>query len=164
MRRVILAILGTAAGLVALLSFKSHTSAAVATPPAAVSNQTGQATEPAATPSASGSGSGSSANSSSASSGGTIVTKTVTGDAADTRYGPVQVQITVKNGKITAAQAVEYPQDSQRDEEINSYAVPVLNKEAVAASSASIDAVSGASYTSNGYMTSLQSALDKAGR
>jgi uncharacterized protein with FMN-binding domain len=171
MRRVILAIVGTAAGLVALLSFKSHTSAALTTPPAAISDQTSPATEPAATPSASGSGSATSAGSassagSSAASSGAAVAKTVTGDAADTQYGPVQVQITVKNGKIIAAQAVEYPQGSQRDEEINSYAIPVLNKETVAASSSgkdSIDAVSGASYTSNGYMTSLQSALDKAG-
>jgi uncharacterized protein with FMN-binding domain len=78
-------------------------------------------------------------------------------------YGPVQVQITVKNGKVTAAQAVQYPQDSPRDQQINSYAIPVLNQEAVSASSASIDAVSGATYTSGGYVSSLQSALDKAG-
>ena len=87
----------------------------------------------------------------------------MTGTAADTIYGPVQVQITVKNGKVTAAQAVQYPQDSPRDQQINSYAIPVLNQEAVSASSASIDAVSGATYTSGGYVTSLQSALDKAG-
>ena len=152
MRRVILAIIGTAAGLVALLSFKSHTSTAAATPPAPVSNQAGQATASAAASSAS----------SSASSASTL-TKTVTGNAADTMYGPVQVQITVKNGKITAAQAVQYPQGSSRDQQINSYAVPVLNSETVSAGSAHIDAVSGASYTSNGYITSLQSAVDQAG-
>jgi uncharacterized protein with FMN-binding domain len=78
-------------------------------------------------------------------------------------YGPVEVQITVKNGKVTAAQAVQYPQDSPRDQQINSYAIPVLNQEAVSAGSAHIDAVSGATYTSGGYVTSLQSALDKAG-
>jgi uncharacterized protein with FMN-binding domain len=78
-------------------------------------------------------------------------------------FGPVQVQITVKNGKVTAARAVQYPQESARDQEINSYAIPVLNQEAVSAGSASIDAVSGATYTSGGYVTSLQSALDKAG-
>jgi uncharacterized protein with FMN-binding domain len=176
MRRVILAIVGTAAGLVALLSFKSHTSTAAATLPAPVSNQASQATQvtqataSAATPSASrsarhtssGSPSSGSPASSSPPSSATL-TKTVTGNAVDTQYGPVQVQITVKNGKITAAQAVQYPQDSSRDQQINSYAIPMLNQEAVSASSAHIDAVSGASYTSYGYINSLQNAVDQAG-
>ena len=59
--------------------------------------------------------------------------------------------------------AVVYPQESPRDQQINSYAIPQLNSEALQAGSASIDAVSGASYTSAGYVSSLQSALDKAG-
>jgi len=164
MRRVILAIVGTVAGLVVLLSFKTHSTSAVATPPAAISGTSGQASAPAATPSASGSGSGKkSAKAGNSPSSVTTTAKTVTGGAADTIYGPVQVQITVKNGKVTAAQAVQYPQDSPRDQQINSYAIPVLNQEAVSASSAQIDAVSGATYTSGGYVTSLQSALDKAG-
>ena len=162
MRRVILAIVGTLAGLVVLLSFKTHSTSAAATPPAAISGTSGQASAPAASPSASSSSSSSpSASKSPSSIAGAA--KTVTGTAADTIYGPVQVQITVKNGKVTAAQAVQYPQDSARDQEINSYAIPVLNQEAVSASSAQIDAVSGATYTSGGYVTSLQSALDKAG-
>ena len=137
----------------------------LATPPAAISGTSGQASAPAANPSASsGSGSGKkSAKAGSSPSSVTTTAKTVTGAAADTIYGPVQVQITVKNGKVTAAQAVQYPQGSSRDQEINSYAIPVLNQEAVSASSAQIDAVSGATYTSGGYVTSLQSALDKAG-
>jgi uncharacterized protein with FMN-binding domain len=164
MRRVILAIVGTAAGLVVLLSFKTHSTSAAATPPAAISGTSGQSSAPAATPSASSSSSGSSSpTASSAPSSVTGTAKTVTGTVSDTMFGPVQVQITVKNGKVTAAQAVQYPQGSARDQEINSYAIPVLNQEAVSASSASIDAVSGATYTSNGYLTSLQSALDKAG-
>ena len=73
------------------------------------------------------------------------------------------MQITVTGGKITAANAVDYPQNGSRDRQINSYAVPQLNSEAVAAQSAHIDMVSGASYTSAGYAQSLQSALDKAG-
>ena len=80
----------------------------------------------------------------------------------DTRWGPVQVQITVKNGKITAAQAVVYPQENPRDQEINSFAVPQLNSEAVQAQSGTIDAVSGATVTSDGYIQSLQSAIDQA--
>jgi uncharacterized protein with FMN-binding domain len=162
MRRVILAIVGTAAGLVVLLSFKTHSTSAAATPPAAISGTSGQASTPTASASAGSSSSGPPRASSSPSSIAGAA-KTVTGTAADTIYGPVQVQITVKNGKVTAAQAVQYPQDSPRDQQINSYAIPVLNQEAVSASSAKIDAVSGATYTSGGYVTSLQSALDKAG-
>jgi len=163
MRRVILAIVGTAAGLVVLLSFKTHSTSAAATPPAAISGTSGTSgtSGQASTPAGSSGGSSSSSASSSPSSIAGAA-KTVTGTAADTIYGPVQVQITVKNGKVTAAQAVQYPQGSPRDQQINSYAIPVLNQEAVSASSASIDAVSGATYTSGGYVTSLQSALDKA--
>ena len=87
----------------------------------------------------------------------------MTGDAIDTRYGAVQVQITVTNGKLTAVNAVQYPQQERKDQEINAYAIPVLAKEALAAGSAKIDIVSGATYTSDGYANSLQSALDKAG-
>jgi uncharacterized protein with FMN-binding domain len=58
---------------------------------------------------------------------------------------------------------VEYPENSPRDQQINAYAVPELNQEAVTAGRATIDVVSGATYTSNGYITSLQSALDQAG-
>ena len=89
-------------------------------------------------------------------------TKTYTGEVADTRWGPVQVEITVTNGKITASQTTQVPSGNPRDQEINSYAVPVLNQEAVQAQSAQIDAVSGATVTSDGYIQSLQSAIDQA--
>ena len=155
MRRVILAIVSTAAGLVLLLTFKTHSTSAVSTPPAAISSPNQSASAPAVTPSAS-------SSPSTAPSGGTATSaRTVTGAAADTMYGPVQVQITVKNGKVTAAQAVEYPENDPRDQQINSYAIPALNQETVAASSAKIDMISGATYTSQGYIGSLQSALDK---
>jgi uncharacterized protein with FMN-binding domain len=139
MKRVLFAVLSTVTGLVMLLSFKTH---AVGTSTAAAA----VVAAPAPTTSASTTTTG---------------TKTVTGDSVDTRWGPVQVQITVTNGKITAAQAVAYPQSNPRDQEINAYAVPQLNSEAVASSSASIDMVSGATFTSQGYIGSLQSALDK---
>lgn len=87
---------------------------------------------------------------------------TVNGAAYDTRYGPVQVQITVRSGRITRADAIEYPQGEQRDQEINSYAVPQLDQETLDAQSAHIDTVSGATYTSDGYRQSLQSAIDAA--
>jgi uncharacterized protein with FMN-binding domain len=92
-----------------------------------------------------------------------VTSKTVTGDAADTRYGPVQVRITVKDGKLTDVAAVEYPNNDPRDQEINSQAIPLLTQEALSAGNSSIDIISGATYTSQGYISSLQSALDKAG-
>ncbi|MFF4981944.1 FMN-binding protein, partial [Streptomyces sp. NPDC001046] len=87
--------------------------------------------------------------------------RTVTGDAARTEYGPVQVRITVAGGKITKAEAVQAPKGGRSDQ-ITSSSVPRLNQAAVATGSADIDSVSGATYTSAGYKKSLQSALDKA--
>ena len=90
-------------------------------------------------------------------------TGTVTGTAADTRWGPVQVKVTLAAGKITAVDVVEQPNSNDRDQEINADAVPQLVQETLQAQNAQIDMVSGATYTSDGYVTSLQSALDQAG-
>ena len=86
----------------------------------------------------------------------------VNGGAADTRYGPVQVQITVTGGKITAVTAIEYPQEERRDAEINAQAIPELQAQALSAQSAQIDGVSGATFTTEGFEQSLQSAIDAA--
>ncbi|MEU2585026.1 FMN-binding protein [Streptomyces avermitilis] len=94
--------------------------------------------------------------------GSSTQAKTVTGSVAQTQYGPVQVRITVSGGKITKAEAVQAPSGGTSSQKTE-LAVPRLNQEAVAAGSADIDAVSGATYTSGGYKQSLQSALDKAG-
>ncbi len=91
-----------------------------------------------------------------------IPTVVVNGSSVDTQYGPVQVQLTVRAGKVMKAVAIDYPQSGGRDQEINSYAVPILQKETVAAQSAKVDTVSGATFTSAGYRTSLQAALDAA--
>lgn len=80
-----------------------------------------------------------------------------------TQYGTVQVAATVKAGKLTAVKVLQVPSGNGRDQQIAAYAVPRLTKEALARHSAHIDAVSGASYTSQGYIQSLQSALDRAG-
>lgn len=88
---------------------------------------------------------------------------TFTGTSVNTRFGPVQVQITVSGGQMTAADAIVYPNSDGKDVMINSRAIPVLSSEAVSAQSATIDSVSGATYTSQAYMQSLQSALDQAG-
>jgi uncharacterized protein with FMN-binding domain len=170
MRRAALAIVSTVAALVVLLSFKAHSSISIAAPtvvvstPAATSSAgTGSSSAAGTSASPSSSAATTSASSTSTSAASNSGTQTVTGDAADTRYGPVQVKITVTNGKVTSVEAVEYPQNDPKDQQINAYAVPVLNKEALAAGSATIDSVSGATFTTNGYVTSLQSALDKAG-
>jgi len=91
------------------------------------------------------------------------VSGTFTGASANTVYGPVQVQITVSNGKITNAVALTYPTGSFRDQQINQQAIPYLIQETLAAQSANIQGVGGASYTSQGWVDSLQSALNKAG-
>ena len=158
MRRVILAICATAAALVLLLSFKTHTQSGLGTSPAAA---LGTPTPGTGDTAASAGAASPSTSTSTATGSGTA--KTVTGAAWPTIYGPVQVRITVAGGRITAVTAVEYPANSPRDEQINAFAIPQLNKEAVAAGSAKIDTVSGATYTSEGYIASLQSALDKAG-
>ncbi|MGW1955116.1 FMN-binding protein [Streptomyces sp. NPDC001920] len=93
---------------------------------------------------------------------GAAQARTVTGSVSQTQYGPVQVRITVNGGKITKAEAVQAPSGGQSTN-ITANAVPKLNQAAVAAGTADIDAVSGATYTSAGYKESLQSALDQAG-
>ena len=100
-----------------------------------------------------------SAGSSSSSSG----SSTYTGSVAQTRWGPVQVKITVQNGKITKVTVVQQPNGNPKDAQINSYALPILIDETVQDQSADIDMVSGATVTSQGYVQSLQAALDEAG-
>jgi uncharacterized protein with FMN-binding domain len=88
---------------------------------------------------------------------------TVTGSVAQTRWGPVQVQITVGAGRVTDVTVLQSPDGNGRDREINDEALPVLVQETLDAQSADIDMVSGATVTSTGYLQSLQSALDQAG-
>ncbi|MGC0333146.1 uncharacterized protein with FMN-binding domain [Streptomyces sp. SAI-170] len=134
-RRALLATVATVSGVVLLLSLKPASDPAAAAPPPPPASAAGRP--------APGAG-------------------TVTGAVAATQYGPVQVRITLAGGRITRAEAVQAPSGG-RSTEINGSAVPQLNQEAVAAQSARIDAVSGATYTSEGYRKSLQSALDQAG-
>lgn len=175
MKRVILAAAGTITGLVMLLSFKTRG----ASPPASVATGAADTTgttnptagDSQATSGTSGTGSpstpGSAASSPAAppATSPTVAsgTRSVTGNPISTRYGPVEVQITVSNGQVAQVTALEYPTATRRDQQINAYAIPALNQEAVAAKSYKIDMISGATYTSVGYIDSLQSALNKAG-
>ncbi|MFC7531104.1 FMN-binding protein [Actinoplanes sp. GCM10030250] len=88
--------------------------------------------------------------------------KVYTGDTVQTQEGDVQVAITVAGGRITAVSVPVHPSGSQRHDEISGRALPQLVEATLAAQSADIDAVSGATYTSAGYQESLQSALDAA--
>jgi uncharacterized protein with FMN-binding domain len=133
MRRIVIISLTTIAAVALLFSYHTSTNTAAVAGPA--SRQRGSASPGSAT---------------------------YTGDVADTRWGPVQVRITVAGGKITTSEAVQHPQESRRDVEINDYALPILGRQAVQAQSASIDTVSGATVTSDGYLKSLQSAIDQA--
>ena len=89
-------------------------------------------------------------------------TITVTGDDVPNQFGDVQVQATFSNGKLTDVKALQLPFDRQRSAEISQYVEPVLRSEALQAQSAQIDLISGATYTSDSYAHSLQSAIDKA--
>ncbi len=167
MRRVILAVTGTIAGLVALLSFKSHVPSV---PVAATTGGSGGSSSSSTSPSSS---------SSSSSSGGQTTTvpgefpqgslaskltageTAVDGNAANTAYGPVQLQLIERNNKIVKVAVLVQPANTLHDIQIGAFAFPKLISETLAAQTAKIDAVSGASYTSAGYIQSLQSALDK---
>jgi uncharacterized protein with FMN-binding domain len=142
-RRVVLATAATVSGVVLLLSLKPASDPTAAAAGTAPQQTAGAQQSP---------------------QGGTrpagAATGTVTGDATQTQYGTVQVRLTVAGGKIARAEAVQAPMGGLSDQK-TAMAVPKLNQEAVAAQSAQIDAVSGATYTSNGYKKSLQSALDR---
>ena len=91
----------------------------------------------------------------------TAASGTVEGDTVQTRFGPVQVAVTVKNGQITDVTALQLPWDDRHSRASASAVEPMLHEEALQAQSANIDIVSGATYTSIGYARSLQSALDQ---
>jgi uncharacterized protein with FMN-binding domain len=149
MRRIVLWFMSTLTALVLLLGYHTSLSSAPAT---------GSSVAAPADP-------GSVVSGSAGASSGTAsaTASTVTGPSVDTRWGPVQVQISVANGAVTDVAVVDYPSGNGRDRQINARALPVLVKETLDAQSADIDMVSGATVTSEGYLESLQGALDQAG-
>ena len=108
------------------------------------------------------SGGGSSSTTSPSVTASPPLSGTFTGAPAQTQWGIVQVQITVTNGKITSVQALQSPNSNGHSLDINAYALPQLQTEAVQANTAQISAISGATVTSGGYIQSLQSAIDQA--
>jgi uncharacterized protein with FMN-binding domain len=155
MRRVILAVTGTIAGLVALLGFRSHVPSSVP--------QASSGTAPSGS-GESGSGSGGSAGTQAgpAPSASSLPAgaRAIDGNVANTAYGPVQIQVVVQDQKVTGVNILEQPSATAHDLQIGQFAFPALIKETLTAQSAHIDSVSGATYTSAGYIQSLQSALD----
>jgi uncharacterized protein with FMN-binding domain len=150
MRRIALWFLSTTAAVTLLFGYHTSTSG-----PTSAASET-----VVAAPAAPGT-----ASSAATPSTGTAATAgtTFTGAVAQTRWGAVQVQITVADGKVTDVTVPQYPTGNGKDREINAYALPELTQETLSAQSADIDMVSGATVTSQGYVTSLQSALDQAG-
>jgi len=139
MRRSPIVLAATVVGTAGVMAFHPHTPAVQ---PAAATTPTTATTAP--TKTASGA-------------------RTATGTAVDTQYGAAQVRVTVKGGKITDIEALQLQGNDPRSLQISSSAEPILKQEALVKQSADIDAVSGATFTSDSYTQSLQSALDKLG-
>ncbi|MFI7074055.1 FMN-binding protein [Micromonospora sediminicola] len=158
MRRITVWLLSTVAALVLLFSYRTSTMGAGGeTSAVATDGDPGGSSR-----SGTDGGADPGGDTSTGDGGTTSGSGTATGSVAQTRWGPVQVRITVAGGKITDVTAVQVPDGNRRDQEINDYAVPILRQEALAAQSARIDSVSGATVTSDGYRESLQSAIDAA--
>jgi len=181
-KRAVAAIVATALGLVLLLSFKTPSQPATAASanggvvavgqPSAAATATSDAratTGPTATASASDAAGDTSAAPATPSPVQTATPPATTGDAqftgdvVNTRYGPVQVQVTISNGKIVDVTAIQLPSTDPRSAQISQYVEPILRSSALQAQSAQVDLVSGATYTSEAYAGSLQAALDQAG-
>jgi uncharacterized protein with FMN-binding domain len=150
MNRIVLWLLSTVSAVAVMFGYHTSTSGPAATAQAPVGASLATT---------------SSATTSGGTGGGTKQSPgtTTTGQVAQTRWGPVQVQITTDaSGTITNVEVVEYPSGNREDEQINSFALPKLVQATLGAQSADIDMVSGATVTSAGYLQSLQSALDEA--
>ena len=167
MRRIVLWVLSTLSTVVVLFGYHTSTSSVMATSSegsfsgslqgmTASGAGAGTTTSGAAPPT-----DGSTSSSSSGSSSGSA--STVTGDAAQTRYGPVQVQLKVTGSTITNVSVLQYPDQDGRDLQISNYSLPQLVQDTLDSQGDSVSMVSGATYTSEGYLQSLQSALDQAG-
>jgi uncharacterized protein with FMN-binding domain len=168
MKRILMSVVATVGGLVALLSFKtsqpvtqSGALPSAGLPGAAPSSAAPSSAAPSGSPTAS--PTTAPTGKSTASRSATNTAKTYLGSAITTEYGVVQVKVTVSGKRITNVAFQQLTAFDGRSQEINSAAAPQLLDETLAAQSAHIDTVSGASYTTAGYEQSLQSALDAAG-
>jgi uncharacterized protein with FMN-binding domain len=171
MKRVLMTIAATVVGIVALLSYKTHGAVSTtasglpsaALPATSTSASALTSSSSAATPTTGAPPSPPATTPSSTPASSAATSAVYVGSAITTRYGVVQVKITVSGKKITNVGFAQLTAYDGRSQQINSGAAPILLQETLSAQSAHIDSVSGASYTSDGYVQSLQSAIDKAG-
>ena len=179
MKKIIYGLFATLTGLVLLFSYRTSLGEALPTSDATDSAGTASSGSTSSGTTSNGSTSGGSSSNGSSSNGTTssgttsngstssdtttgLTDGTFTGAATNTRYGPVAVRITVSGGTITAVDVPEYPSGNPRDRQINERAIPILVSETIDVQSTRVHMVSGATYTSEGYLQSLQSAIDQA--
>jgi uncharacterized protein with FMN-binding domain len=158
MRRAPIILTATILGTTGVLLFKPVTTTAEASTSSTAASGSTTTSSSAPTSSAS-------SSASSSSSGTTTTAKdgTYTGAAETTRFGTTQVKVTISGGKITEITTVQLNQDDPKSLQISESAAPTLRSEVLSKQTAAVDVVSGATYTSDAYEASLQSALDKAG-
>jgi uncharacterized protein with FMN-binding domain len=156
MKRAVTVLAATAAGVLWLVTYRvtPHERAVAAAPPVPASPTPAPDATPSATPSPSGPTATPTPRPSAADG-------RFTGQLVQTRYGDVQVRITVAGGRVTDVQAVTLPNDRARSAEISQVAGPMLRNEAIQARNAQIDIISGATFTSEAYAQSLQDALQQ---
>jgi uncharacterized protein with FMN-binding domain len=157
MRRAVPAVIVTFIGLGALATFK--TSPGLPAKSSSALRVTGDV--PAAAPPSTGPGAGTAPTTPTTHAS---AVRTIDGDPFDNPYGTVQVRVTLRGNRITEVTPLQMPVDRRYSAELSQQAAPLLLQEALQAQSAQIDILGGASYTSQSYAQSLQSALDKAGR
>jgi uncharacterized protein with FMN-binding domain len=155
----------TAVALALILSFKTPDATGLATAGsnggASVNSNGGSAgTTTGQTHQGSGSGPGSGTGTGAATK--STFSGQLTGQAVQIPFGTVQVQVTMQNGQITDVKTLQMPADQRRSQQISQYVAPQLRSEVLSAQSAQVNTISGATYTSMGYLQSLQSALDQA--
>ena len=143
-RRIIILITGTISGVAAVVAYHPPQLRAVSAIGTAAPLTTAPSTTSTKAPSS-------------------TATAVVAGDTAQTQWGPVQVEITLTAGKITAVRALQFPNSDRRSQSISQQAIPYLIQQTLTTSSANVVGVSGASYTSDGWRRSLASARLKAG-
>lgn len=177
MKRAVIVGTGTVMGVAAVLALNPDGTVATPAASAATSASSGttagtsssgsssSGTSSSGSSSSGSSSSGSSSSGSSSSSSSSKASGTYTGATVDVGhgYGSIAVEVTVTDGRIVDITALEVPQNDHRSAMISQMAFPTLKQEAIAAQSADISGVSGASYTSAGFVESLRDALSQAG-
>ncbi len=162
MKRAVIVTGATVVGFAWLLNFRVTPHPLSALAPASPSQGPGDSASPSPSPSASAASATPAVSPSPSPSTSTALNGTLTGSDFPNRFGDVQVRVVISNGRITDVQAVQLPSDRAESAYISQQVGPWLRSEALQAQSANIDVISGATYTSQSYMQSLESALQQA--